>query len=62
MKKTRGLLQEIYECKHMSRAKDTDECVVEVLPLPITPFHFQSKIKDRNTLGSALVLALAQEE
>jgi hypothetical protein len=35
---------------------------VEALPLPKTPFPFQSKTKDRNVLGSTLVLALAQEE
>jgi hypothetical protein len=35
---------------------------LEVLPLPTTPFPFQSKTKYRNTLGSTLVLALAQEE
>jgi hypothetical protein len=32
------------------------------LPLPNTLFPFQSKIKDRNILGSILFLALAQEE
>jgi hypothetical protein len=32
------------------------------LSLPYTPFPFQSKTKDRNTLESTLVLALAQEE
>jgi hypothetical protein len=46
----------------MSRAKDTDEYGVEALPLPTTPFPFQFKTKYRNTLGSTLVLALAQEE
>jgi hypothetical protein len=46
----------------MSRAKDINEYVVEALPLSITPFPFQSKTKYRNTLGSILVLALAQEE
>jgi hypothetical protein len=35
---------------------------VEALPLSNTPFPFQSKTKDRNILGSTLVLALAQEE
>jgi hypothetical protein len=35
---------------------------VEALPLPNTPFHFQSKTEDSNTLGGTLVLALAQEE
>jgi hypothetical protein len=35
---------------------------VEDLPLPITPFPFQSKTKNKNTLGNTLVLALAQEE
>jgi hypothetical protein len=44
------------------RVYDTDEVVVEALPLPITPFPFQSKTKYRNTLGSTLVLALAHEE
>jgi hypothetical protein len=46
----------------MSRAKDTDEYGVEALPLPTTPFPFQFKAKYRNTIGSTLVLALAQEE
>jgi hypothetical protein len=41
---------------------DTDRVVVEALSLPSSPFPFQSKTKDRNTLGSTLVLALAQEE
>jgi hypothetical protein len=54
-------MQERYESKYMSRAKDTDECVVEALPLPLAPFPFQSKTKDRKTLGSTLVLALVQE-
>ena len=44
------------------RVYDTNENVVEALPLPTTPFLFQSKTKYRNTLGSTLVLALAQEE
>ena len=44
------------------RVYDTDENIVEALPLPTTPFPFQSKSKSRNTLGSILVLALAQEE
>jgi hypothetical protein len=44
------------------RINDTDRVVVEALPLPITLFPFQSKTKDSNTLGSTLVLALAQEE
>jgi hypothetical protein len=35
---------------------------VKALPLPITPFPFQSKTKYKNTLGSTFVLALAQEE
>jgi hypothetical protein len=35
---------------------------VEALPLATTSFFFQSKTKYRNTLGSTLVLALAQEE
>jgi hypothetical protein len=46
----------------MSRAKDTDKYGAEVLPLRTTSFPFQCKTKDRNTLGSTLVLALAQEE
>jgi hypothetical protein len=46
----------------MSRAKDTTEYGVEALPLPTTPFLFHFKTKHRNTLGSTLVLALAQEE
>jgi hypothetical protein len=44
------------------RINDTDRVIVEALPLPWTPFPFQSKTKDRNILGSTLVLALAQEE
>jgi hypothetical protein len=35
---------------------------VEAFPLPVTVFPFQSKTKYENTLGSILVLALAQEE
>jgi hypothetical protein len=35
---------------------------VEALPLSNTPFLFQFKTKDRNALGSTLVLAVAQEE
>jgi hypothetical protein len=46
----------------MSRAKDTDDHEAEDLPLPTTSFPFQCKTKYRNTLGSTLVLALAQEE
>jgi hypothetical protein len=38
---------------------DTDRVLVEALPLLNTPFFFQSKTKDRNKLGSTLVLALA---
>ena len=41
---------------------DSDENIVEALPLLTTLFLFQSKTKYRNTLGSTLVLALAQEE
>jgi hypothetical protein len=41
------------------RKYDTNRVVVDALPLPITPFPFQSKTKDRNTLRSTLVLALA---
>jgi hypothetical protein len=41
---------------------DTDEDAVEALPLPTTPFSFESKTKYRNTLGNTLVLDLAQEE
>lgn len=41
---------------------NTDEDVVEALPLPTTLFPFQSKTKYKNTLESILVLALAQEE
>ena len=44
------------------RIYDTDRVVVEALPLPITPFPFQSKTKHKSTLGNTLVLALAQEE
>jgi hypothetical protein len=47
---------------NLSRAKDSDKVVVEALPLPTTPFPFQSKTNYRNTLGSTLFLALAQEE
>jgi hypothetical protein len=46
----------------MSRTKDTDKYGAKSLTLPKTPFPFQFKIKYRNTLGSTLVLALAQEE
>jgi hypothetical protein len=35
---------------------------VKALPLPNTPFPFQSKTKHRNVLGSTLVLALAQKK
>jgi hypothetical protein len=35
---------------------------VEALPLLNTPFPFKCKTKDSNTVGSTLVLALAQEE
>jgi hypothetical protein len=35
---------------------------VEALPLPNTPFPFQSKTKNRDILGNTLALALAQEE
>jgi hypothetical protein len=41
---------------------DTDGDAVEALPLPSTPFPFQSKTMYENTLGSTLVLALAQKE
>jgi hypothetical protein len=41
---------------------DTDRVIVEAMPLLNTPFPFQFKTKDRNTLGSTLVLTLAQEE
>jgi hypothetical protein len=34
---------------------------VEALPLPNTPFPFQSKTSHRDNHGSTLVLALAQE-
>jgi hypothetical protein len=36
--------------------------VVEVLSFSTTSFPFQSNTRYRNTLGSTLVLALAQEE
>jgi hypothetical protein len=55
-------LSKIYESKYMSRAKDSDEYGAKALPLSITTFPFQCKTKYRNTLGSTLVLALAQEE
>jgi hypothetical protein len=45
----------------MSRAKDIDKYGAEALPLPTTSFPFQCKTKYINTLGSTLVLALAQE-
>jgi hypothetical protein len=51
-----------YESKYMSRSKDTNEYGAEALPLPTTPFPCQFKTKYRNTLGSTLVLALAQKE
>jgi hypothetical protein len=51
-----------YEGKYMSRARDTNEYGAEALPSPATSFPFQCKNKYRNTLGSTLVLALAQEE
>jgi hypothetical protein len=35
---------------------------VEALPLPNTPFPFQSKTNHRNILESTLVIALAQED
>jgi hypothetical protein len=41
---------------------DTDRDAVEALPMPSTPFSIQSNTKYRNTLGSTLVLASAQEE
>jgi hypothetical protein len=41
---------------------DTDGDAVEALPLPSTPFPFQSKTNYKSILGSTLVLALAQEE
>jgi hypothetical protein len=44
------------------RIDDTDKVVVEALSLPITPFPFQSKANNSNTLGSTLVLPVAQEE
>jgi hypothetical protein len=44
------------------RINDTDRVVVEALPLPNTPFPFQSKTNHRDALGNTLVLALAQEE
>jgi hypothetical protein len=42
------------------RVYNTNKDVMEALPLPTTSFPFQSKTKYRNTLGSTLVLALAQ--
>jgi hypothetical protein len=51
-----------YESKYMSGTNDTDKYGAKALPLPITPFPFQSKTKYRKTLGSTLVLALAQGE
>jgi hypothetical protein len=44
------------------RMNDTDRVGVEALLLPNTPFSFQSKTNHRDTTGSILVLALAQEE
>jgi hypothetical protein len=61
LEKSRGLLKR-YEGKYMSRAKDNDEYGAETLPLPTTSFPFQFKTNYRNTLGSTLVLVLAQEE
>jgi hypothetical protein len=60
IEKSRGLYQERYESKYMSRAKDTDEYGAKALPT--TSFPFQFKTKHRNILGSTLVLALAQGE
>jgi hypothetical protein len=62
IEKPRGLYQEGYEGKYMSRAKDTDKYGAEALPLPTTSFPFQFKTKHINIPGSTLVLALAQEE
>jgi hypothetical protein len=42
------------------RINDTDKGGVEVLPLPNTPFPFQSKTNHRDTHGSTLVVTLAQ--
>ena len=39
-----------------------NDYAVKALPLPSTPFPFQSKTKYRNTLGGILVFALVQEE
>jgi hypothetical protein len=36
---------------------DTDKVIMEALSLPYTPFPFQSKTKDRNTLESTLSLS-----
>jgi hypothetical protein len=44
------------------RVFDIDGDVVEALPLPSTPFSFQSKTNYGKTLGSTFVLVLAQEE
>jgi hypothetical protein len=44
------------------RIRVSDKSVVEALPLPTTPFPFQSKTKYRNTLENKLVLASTQEE
>jgi hypothetical protein len=44
------------------RINDTDRVVVEALPLLNTLFPFQSRTNHRNTHGSTLVLAVAQEE
>jgi hypothetical protein len=59
----RGLVQDMNVNTWVEQRKyDTNRVVVEALPLPSTPFPFQSKTKHRNTLGNTLVLALAQEE
>jgi hypothetical protein len=44
------------------RINNTDRVGVEALPLPNTPFLFQSKTNHRDIFESTLVLALAQEE
>jgi hypothetical protein len=53
-----------YEWKFVRRVKDKwyRDSWVEALPLPNPPFPFQSKTNHRDTHGSMLFLALAQEE
>ena len=69
IKRQKWRIREVFYNKDMKvntlvgqRIYDTDRVIVEALPLPKTLFPFQSKTKNRNILGSTLVLALALEE